>query len=167
MGLLASWGPGVPTPGCLHGQGRGATTRKAAVGVVGSPPLGVWRGAHTGQRPLSTSSVLGSPPWLFEHRLATNKRRGSKAGASSPRRPPPHDAGTATGCRQGVAQAQHMTHPGPRLPAGSLHPTRGRDSAKAQAGPGRALAPTRVQPPAGSLPRRQCTVNYCAHGVRR
>ena len=60
-----------------------------------------------------------------------------------------------------VAQAQHMTHPGPWLPAGSLHPTRGRDSTKAQAGPGRALAPTRVSTSGQSHLRRQCTVNHC------
>ena len=132
--------------------------------MLGFPPLAVWRSAHTGQRPLSTSTVLGSPPWLFEHRLATNKRRGSKAGASSPRRPPPYDAGTATECRLGVAQVQHMIHPGHRLPAGSLHSARGRDSAKTQAGPGRALAPTSqgLTSSGQSHPGRQCTVNHCA-----
>ena len=103
-----------------------------------------------GSAPLSNLGVLGSPPWLFKHRQATNARRGNKTDAGSPRRPPPHDAGTAS-FRMGAAHEQRMTHAGSRLPAGSLHSERGKHWAKAQAEPDRALEPTRVRSPAGSL----------------
>ena len=75
----------------VHSLGSGATTRqlgqKAAIGVLGSPPLAVWRSAHTGQRCLDTSKILGSLPSLFAHRRATNKERACtlKVGDTQPR----------------------------------------------------------------------------------
>ena len=67
VGQQASWGPGVPTPGCLRQRGSKTTTladghQRDERGVLGSPPLAVWRSALTGQSPLLTTSggVLGS-----------------------------------------------------------------------------------------------------------
>ena len=56
-GPQASWGPGVPMPGCLRQRGSKATARADQppewqnLGVLGSPTLAVWRCAHIGPCP--------------------------------------------------------------------------------------------------------------------
>ena len=79
VGPQASWGPGVPTPGCLRQRGSKATTR------ADRPPEWQNRGtrvpdpgclalrAHRAVPLLTTSGVLGSPLWLFEHLLANEE----------------------------------------------------------------------------------------------
>ena len=107
VGHLASWGPGVLTPGCLREQGRGATTRlighKAAVGVLGPPSLAVWRSALTGQCPLSASR--GPLPGC----LSTVKQSTTEAARQAPAAQGGYHrtTRTATGCGLGVAGAAH------------------------------------------------------------
>ena len=52
VGQQASWGPGVPTPGCLRQRGSKTTTLaddhwRDESGVLESPPLAVGRSALT------------------------------------------------------------------------------------------------------------------------
>ena len=73
VGQQASWGPGVPTPGCLGQWGRKATTRAGRPSEWQNP--GTWvpdpgclaQRAHRAEPMLKSSQFLGSPPWLFVH----------------------------------------------------------------------------------------------------
>ena len=117
--------------------------------------------AH-GAVPLSTSGVLGSPPWLFEKRA-----RNQEAERQQGRRQQPEGATTAQ--HQNRPQSSPgTTRDQPRASVASRQPVpkSGKHLATAQAGPDRALVPARVQPPGGqSLPGRRCTVSHCANST--
>ena len=72
VGQQASWGLGVPTPGCVRQRGSKATTRA---------------GRRAECSLLTNSGVLGSPPWLFEHLLANQEGTGTEANKSSLKTP--------------------------------------------------------------------------------
>ena len=142
VGPEASWGLGVPTPGCLWQRGGKATAQLA--GHTG----GRARATRTqGKARINLSRVLGSLPWLFEHLLAIKDGAGSKATTGSLWRPRPPDQGKA-----GQPRDERKTVPAQGLGCQrATYTLRWEAEARAHTGTRMALRPARVRPPAGSL----------------
>ena len=79
----ASWGPGVPTPGCLH-QHRWAITQLLGYKGCWGPRPWLFGATRTeGKAHHNTSGVLGSLPWLFVNEHTAKGRTGHTAGRAA------------------------------------------------------------------------------------
>ena len=111
-GPTASWGPWVPTPGCLRQRGSRTTTRAGLPqewrqrGAWVPDPGCLAQRAHRAEPMLTSSGVLGSPLWLFVPLLASRNAAHRKASASILKTPTVPRKGIVDRAR-GVSSAQH------------------------------------------------------------